>query len=168
MIARTPNDHSGGVIRNNVIIRHAGMGGDVAIGVFDSPGTKVVHNTVLMNGQYPNVIEYRFADTTGVSIVNNLGDRGAQARDDASATLQGNVWTGAPAWFVNPVGGDLHLRPTATLAIDRGVPTPDAADDWDGEPRGGAGPPDVGADERVAGPPPPAPAPPLAPSIAPR
>lgn len=150
LVQRTPDDHSGGIIRNNVIVRHAGMGGDVAIGVFDSPGTIVVHNTVLLNGQYPNAIEYRFANTSGVRIVNNLADARAQARDGASASLQGNVWTAAPSWFVNPTAGDLHLESAASLAIDRGVATSDAADDWDGEPRTGA--PDVGADERVSSP----------------
>jgi hypothetical protein len=136
------------------------MGGDVAIGVFDSPGTAVVHNTVLMSGQYPNAIEYRFANTTGVSIMNNLSDRSAQARDGASASLAGNVWTAAPGWFVSPVAGDLHLQPSATAAIDRGVPAAGVAGDWDGEPRGGAGAPDVGADERMSGTPPPDPSPP--------
>jgi hypothetical protein len=142
------------------------MGGDVAIGVFDSPGTKVVHNTILMSGQYPNAIEYRFANTTGVSIVNNLSDRGAQARDGATATLLGNVWTASSSWFVNPLAGDLHLQPGASQAIDRGVPTADAAEDWDGEARASGGVPDVGADERVAAPPP-APSPPPPPSPSP-
>ncbi len=159
LVERSPNDHTGGVIRNNFVVRNAGMGGDVAIGVFDSPGTKVVHNTVLLRGQYPNAIEYRFPDTTGAAIVNNLADRGAQARDGGSATLQGNVWTAQASWFVDPLSADMHLQPGASLAIDRGVSTSDAPSDWDGDPRPGAAP-DVGADERTAAAPPPAPSPP--------
>ncbi len=158
LIQRTPDDHTGGVISNNFIVRNAGMGGDVAIGVFDSPGTKVVHNTVLLRGQYPNAVEYRFPDTTGATILNNLGDRGAQARDGASGIVQGNVWTAQPGWFVDPLGADLHLQPGASLAIDQAVPTSDAPVDWDGDARTG-GAPDVGADERTAAVPSPSPLP---------
>jgi hypothetical protein len=158
LVQRTPDDHAGGVISNNFIVRNAGMGGDVGIGVFDSPGTKVVHNTVLLRGQYPNAFEYRFPDTIGVAIVNNLSDRGAQARDGGSATLQGNVWTAQAGWFVDPLGADLHLQPGASLAIDRGVSTSDAPADWDGDARTGVAP-DVGADERTGAVSPPSPAP---------
>ncbi len=155
LIENTPNDHTGGIIRNNFIVRGAGMGGDVAIAVFDSPGTKVLHNTVLLNGQYPNAIEYRFPHTTGVSIVNNLSDRGAQARDGASATVQGNVWTAGSSWFVNPSAGDLHLSSAATAAKDHGVSTSDVPTDWDGQARPNGSAPDVGADEAGGSTPPP-------------
>ena len=56
LIEQNVNDHTGGIIRNNFIIRSSGAGGDVPIAAFDSPGTKIVHNTVLLNGQYPNAI----------------------------------------------------------------------------------------------------------------
>ncbi len=48
LIARTtPNDHTGGMIRNNFIYRDASVtGGDVAIAVFDSPSARVLHNSV--------------------------------------------------------------------------------------------------------------------------
>lgn len=147
LIERTPNDNTGGIVRNNFIFRNAGMGGDVGIGVMDSPNTKVVNNTIFLNGQYPNAIEYRFANTTGVSIVNNLGDRGAQARDGATATLQSNVWTAAASWFVNPTAGDLHLTNAASAAIDHGVTTADATTDWDGQARPSGTAYDIGADE---------------------
>jgi hypothetical protein len=144
---QTPNDHSGGIIRNNFIYRSQGAGGDVAIAAFDSPGTKIVHNTIFLNGQYPNAIEARFPNTTGVMIVNNLADRAAQLRDGATAAQSGNVWTAASSWFVNPAAGDLHLKSTATSAIDRGVANSDAPLDWDGGTRPVGGNPDVGADE---------------------
>ena len=147
LVERTPNDHSGGIIRNNVIVRTAGLSGDVAIGVFDSPGTKVLHNTMLMSGQYPNAVEYRFPHTTGVAIVNNLSDARAQARDGGVAVLSGNVWTAAADWFVEPAAGDLHLKSTSTAAIDRGVATTDAPLDWDNEVRPIGPAADVGADE---------------------
>ena len=53
-------DHAGGIIRNNFISRPSGAGGDVAIGVFNSANTQVLHNTVRMNGTYGSAMEYRF------------------------------------------------------------------------------------------------------------
>jgi hypothetical protein len=147
LIDRPGTDHSGGVIRNNFIYRSQGAGGDVGIAAFDSPGTTIVHNTIFLNGQYPNAIEARFANTTGVTIADNLADRGAQLRNGATAAQSGNVWTAASSWFVNPAGGDLHLKSTATSAIDRGVATSSAPRDWDDAPRPVGGHPDVGADE---------------------
>ena len=60
LIERTPDDHTGGIIRNNFIYRHASVAGDAAIGVFDSPGTQVLHNSILAAGTYPSVIDTAF------------------------------------------------------------------------------------------------------------
>jgi hypothetical protein len=147
LIERTPNDHTGGIIRNNFIARSPGSGGDVPIAVFDSPSTKVVHNTIWTNGQYPNAVETRFAHTTGVSVINNLSDRGLQNRDGAASSAIGNVWTAASNWFVNANGGDLHLTAAAVTTINAGVATSDAPADWDGQARPSGGAFDVGADE---------------------
>ena len=155
LITRTPNDHTGGIVRNNMIARSAGAGGDVGIAVFDSPGTKVVHNTIRFNGAYPNAIEYRFADTTGVVIANNLTDAAITARDGAAASLAGNVTSATAADFVAPAAGDLHLTATATRALDKVTAHADAGTDWDGNARPSGTLADVGADERVATPPPP-------------
>jgi hypothetical protein len=156
LIERTPNDHTGGIVRNNFIYRSTGAGGDVGIGVMDSPNTQVVHNTIFINGQYPNAIEYRFANTTGVTVVNNLGDRGVQARDGAAGSQQGNIWTATASWFASPATGDLHLVSSATAAINHGVTSNSAPSDWDGQTRPSGGTPDVGADEYVSGGTPPA------------
>jgi len=157
LIDRTPNDHSGGIIRNNFIYRDASVeNGDVAIGVFDSPNTKVLHNTIYVNGSYPNAIEYRFPQASGILIANNLTNKLVAARDGATATVAGNYTSASLAMFVNPAAGDLHLLPTATAAIDHGSALPDVPVDWDGTPRSAAGPPDLGADEYVAGAQPPA------------
>jgi hypothetical protein len=59
LIERTPDDHTGGIIRNNFIYRHASVAGDAA-SVFDSPGTQVLQNSILAPETYPAVIEYRF------------------------------------------------------------------------------------------------------------
>lgn len=147
----SPNDHSAGIIRNNFIVRQPAMGGDVAISVFDSPNTRVLHNTVLLAGAYPNAVEYRFADTTGALIANNLLDARIQARDGATATVQGNETAATAALFVNPAAGDLHLRPTASSAIDRAADVADAPLDWDGEARPAGAARDLGADEYQPG-----------------
>ena len=48
-----PHDHDGGIIRNNFIYRRATVAGDVAIGVFDSPNTQVLHDTAMLSGTSP-------------------------------------------------------------------------------------------------------------------
>jgi hypothetical protein len=146
LIERTPNDHSGGIVRNNFIYRT--VAGDVAIYVADSPGTQVLHNSILISGTYANPIEYRFPHTTGVVIANNVLDGIIAARDGATASVTGNYTSASAALFVNPAAGDLHLRATATAVLDRvAVPLAAAGNDWDGQSRP-AGSTDIGGDER--------------------
>lgn len=152
LVERTPDDHSGGVIRNNMIARTSGAGGDVAIGVFDSPGTTVLHNTVWMGGAYPNAIEYRFPGTVAVLVASNLTDARITARHGAAATVIGNVLGARASDFVSAATGNLHLSPTATAAIDQVPARADVPLDWDGEPRAAGRAADVGADERGAPP----------------
>jgi hypothetical protein len=151
LIERTPNDHSGGIIRNNFVYRTATVAGDAAIGVFDSPNTQVLHNTILVSGTYPSPIEYRFVDTAGVVIANNLLDGGILARDGARGTVAGNVTAASPALFVNPSAGDLHLKAAATVAIDKVAAIAGCSTDWDGDTRPQGSAADVGADEYAAG-----------------
>jgi hypothetical protein len=149
LIERTPNDHSGGIIRNNFVYRS--VAGDSAIYVADSPNTQVLHNTILISGTYANPIEYRFPHTTGVVIANNVLDGRVQARDGAIGSVTGNYTTAAAALFVNPTAGDLHLKPTAAALLNRiAAPLVNAAVDWDGHARP-AGTTDIGADEFLAG-----------------
>jgi hypothetical protein len=156
LVERTPNDHSGGVIRNNFIYRASGTYGDVAIGVFDSANTQVLHNTILLSSTYASPIEYRFANTVGVNITNNLLDGQIQARDGASAAVTNNYTGASAAMFISPSAGDLHLQPTASNAIDRGVAA-GVSTDWDGQARPAGAAPDIGADEYSGGTPPAAP-----------
>ena len=84
----SPHDHSGGGVRNNFICRRSAIAGNVAIGVFDSPGSQVLHNTVLMaGGGYPNAVEYRFSGSTSVVLANNLFDSAIQASDGATGSV---------------------------------------------------------------------------------
>jgi hypothetical protein len=119
LIERTPNDHTGGIIRNNFVYRDGPLVGDAAIGVFDSPNTQVLHNSILGSGTYASLIEYRFANTTGVLIANNLLDGVILARDGAVGAVAGNVTTASPSLFVNPAAGDLRLKASATVASTR-------------------------------------------------
>lgn len=156
---RSPGDHTGGLIRNNMIVRDGAVFGDVGIAVFDSADTQVLHNTILLSGTYTNAIEYRYPGAMNVYIANNLADGTIRQRDGAQAVLQNNVLTATPALFVNALAGDLHLSASATIAIDRGVSAAGVAADWDGDARPQGPAPDVGADELAAPAPAPAPAP---------
>ncbi|MGF1580087.1 MAG: Ig-like domain-containing protein [Gemmataceae bacterium] len=146
-------DHTGGIIRNNMIVRtSANVGGDVAIAVFNSPKTQVHHNTVILNGDYPNAIEYRFNSTTDVSIRNNLTDGNIVSRNGGSATVSGNITNAQNSWFVNVNQGDLHLTSSATAAIDKATLLSAVPVDFDGDSRPSGSAPDVGADEYLSKP----------------
>jgi hypothetical protein len=142
--------HRGGVIRNNFFYRSASQPGDVGIQVADSADTQIFHNTIILSGTYAAAIEYRYPGTAGTVIANNLVDGTILAREEASARVLGNVVNATPAMFVSPESGDLHLRATASPAIDRGVAAPGVDTDWDGDMRPAGSAPDVGADEVVA------------------
>jgi len=139
-------DHARGIIANNFIYKTSSIAPDVPIAVFDSPQTKVYYNTVVVNGGYPNAIEYRFSRTTGVDIKNNLLDAAITARDGATATVTNNITNATTAMFVNPAAGDLHLKQTTTAAIDKGIAV-SVTDDFDGEARPQRAASDIGADE---------------------
>ncbi|MGH7266414.1 MAG: right-handed parallel beta-helix repeat-containing protein [Candidatus Rokuibacteriota bacterium] len=141
------DDHAGGIVRNNVFHRSSAQSGDVGIVVNNSAGTRVLHNTVILSGTYPNAIEYRFAATTGVDIRYNLTDAAVRQRDGASGTVSSNVTDAPPHWFVDAGAGDLHLTAAAAGAIDQAAPLPEVTLDYDGEPRSSGAAPDVGADE---------------------
>jgi hypothetical protein len=149
LIERTPNDHTGGIVRNNFIYRAPTVQGDAAILVADSPGTQVVHNSVLISGTYPNAIEYRFAHTTATVIANNALDARITARDGAAGSVSGNYTAASAALFVDAVAGNLHLTPGAAALINQVAAPPAAAgSDWDGHVRL-PGVTDIGADEYV-------------------
>src|SRR5215471_16016511 len=148
-------EHTGGIIKNNFIYRDTWVSGDAGIILWDAPSAQVLHNSILISGTYSNAIEYRFPDTAGVLIANNLADGAIASRDGATATLVNNSTAATPSLFVNPSAGDLHLAATATGAIDKAVPVAGAATDWDGEPRSQSAP-DLGADETMAAQPSPA------------
>jgi len=95
-------------------------------------------------------------------VVNFPGTLGLLPLGANSATLTRTrtLESGDPgALFVNPTGGNFHLRPDASAAINQGSVTPgESATDIDGQDRSAA-PTDLGADEYYPGPPPTAPTP---------
>jgi hypothetical protein len=145
--------HYDGVIRNNVVFANeadlfdSAFGFDTGIALEQACGARVLHNTVVSTQAPFSSIEGRFSNTTA-TLTNNLVSHTLIARDLASLTLAGNFANASAALFVDAVSaGDLHLRATATAAIDKGVAVPggQADDDFDGDPRTGAR--DIGADE---------------------
>jgi hypothetical protein len=144
-----PNDHFGGIVRNNIFFRKAVESGDTGIYLADSPNTKVLHNTVILSGTYPNAIEYRFPRTTGVEIRFNLTDARIASREGANGLVENNMTNAFPSLFVDTAKNDLHLRNTARAVIDQAAVHMNVTDDFDGEPRptGGRTPRDLGADE---------------------
>jgi hypothetical protein len=148
------NDHQGGVIRNNFVYEQPGFfsawrksGSDGAIIVWDSPNTKVYHNTLLTNGNLNFAIEFRFSQSTGGEARNNLADAGVNLRESATASLSGNLLTATSTLFVDPANADLHLKSSATSAIDKAPALSAVTDDIDGEMRPYGGAYDIGADE---------------------
>jgi hypothetical protein len=155
-------DHFGGVARNNAVSAHAAglfaseYGFDCGVCLWQACGAQALHNTIWSGDPAASFssVEWRFANTSA-TITNNLVNVPLRQRDGAAGALAGNVTGADAAWFVAPASGDLHLAPSATPAIDMGVPT-SVSDDVDGEPRPRGAGPDVGADETGPVTPPPA------------
>ena len=143
-------DHAGGIIRNNVVHRTWQQPGDVAIQVADSPDTQIVNNTIFLGGTYATPIEYRFPASARITIVNNVLDGTTWARDGGTGSLVNNIMFAPSTLFVDALSGDLHLRSTATAAIDKGVSVAGVVTDVDGQNRPSGPAYDIGADEVAA------------------
>jgi hypothetical protein len=143
--------NTGGTIRNNMIYHAANAGrfADTGIALTESPGTQVYNNTIVMDNGYPWAIEYRFASTRGVLIVNNLTNKQIVGRDGASGTVGKNVTNALGSWFVRPASGDLHLASAIGSVVGAGQIVAGLSDDFDSQPRPASV--DVGADQLFAG-----------------
>ncbi len=141
--------NTAGIIRNNMIYHSANVGqfADVAIYLEQSPNTQIYNNSIFMENSYPRSIEYRFAETSGVLIVNNLANKPIGARDGATATTGSNLESAAKSLFVNPVKGDLHLLAATAGVIDAGRTVNGLTNDIDGDARPQGAGIDIGADE---------------------
>jgi hypothetical protein len=154
-------DHAGGVVRNNFVCLTPGLmsagrkaSSDGSLIAWNSPGTQMDHNSVLLNGNEFYAIEYRFSTTTNCTAQNNLSDAPVHLRDSATATLSSNLVTAGPALFVNPSVGDLHLLASATNAIDKAPVLSTVTNDFDVDRRPRGARADIGADEFTTNAPP--------------
>jgi hypothetical protein len=114
------HDHEGGLVRNNVIWRQPGAvrEPDGGIMIWDSPGTKVVNNTVILNGTWgPGVIEYRWSNR--VVVANNLIDGNVWKREEADGKVENNVQVKDRAVFADAAKGDFRLGPKAAMLLDK-------------------------------------------------
>lgn len=147
-----PDEHSGGIIRNNTVLMRQNLysqnrknSADAPIVIWSSPDTKVLHNTVLTNGNTPFAIELRF-NSNGASLRNNLADAPIRDRSSNQYVDLDNVLISDSSIFKNPSAGDLRLL-TETTAVVNSVPTlENALQDIDGQNRR-ANTTDAGADE---------------------
>jgi hypothetical protein len=140
------HDHEGGVIRNNIIWRQPGAVHvpDGGIMVWDSPNTKILNNTVILNGTYsPGGIEYRWS--SGVVVANNLMDAPIWRREQSSAREAHNFRSEDPTIFTDAEDGDLHLAPPSQTVLPNVPLLADCRLDLDGRKRSERT--DVGADE---------------------
>jgi hypothetical protein len=142
-------DHFNGIVRNNFIRMNPAATYAVDVPIYvTSPGAKVLNNSALTSGRYPNAIEVRYAGATGVTVANNLLDAAIQARDGALPALSNNIVNAQSVWFADPAMGDLHLTAAASSAIGQSTVLADVSDDFDGQSRTiGANLRDIGADE---------------------
>ncbi len=131
------HDHEGGIIRNNVIWRQPGTVNepDGGIMIWDSPGTKVLNNTVILNGTWePGVIEDRWSQ--GVLIANNLIDGRVWKREEAEIKEENNVLVSDLEIFAGAGKGDLRLSPKANRVLRKIHTAADCPRDLTGKKRG--------------------------------
>ncbi len=152
----TENDyvgHYGGIVRNNIIFADraelfaSNAGFDCGVCFWSACGATAVHNTVVSTGSNFSSFEWRFPASKNVVVKNNIATHPLRKRENAAAETGGNLENAALDLFVNISTRDLHLKPTATDAIDKGVAVSSdlCTDDIDMEKRDAA--PDIGADE---------------------
>jgi hypothetical protein len=147
-------DHFNGIIRNNTVFANretlfsSEYGFDCGICLWTACEADVLHNTVFSTQPPFSSIEWRYTNTW-IDLTNNLVSHNLRNRDGAHAVQAGNVTEALAGWFVDALGGDLHLAGEVGGVVDQGVPIPVGLcdDDMDGDPRPIGTARDVGADE---------------------
>ena len=141
--------HNGGIIRNNMIYHGEDHGvSDVGIGLESASGAQVYNNTIFHEHGYPNGIEYRFAASNNLTIVNNLTNRAITSRDGGTtALISNNVYNAVADWFTDAPNGDLHLNSDLNGVTGAALAIPGLIDDFDKQSRPQGTGLDIGADE---------------------
>lgn len=143
-------DHTGGVVRNNII--YASLPHDSVVEMVHATGWLVAHNTAYLLDPAPGLtwgMEARFEDTQGIFAYNLTNMPIWNDRDGAGGMLMGNLTAAQSDWFRDAALGDLHLSSNAVLAIDGALSLDQIGDDFDGQSRPQGPAPDVGADEML-------------------
>lgn len=130
-------DHTGGIIRNNMISMDPGFfsperkaAADAMIIVWSSPYTKVLHNTILTQGNTPKSIELRFGSEF-VLVENNLVDAEISARHSLLFMQSNNSTSARASEFKNPDTVDLRLNAPHSAYLNKGRVMDDAEFDVD-------------------------------------
>lgn len=146
-------DHSGGMIRNNMIVTSKNLfsesrraSSDAMILAWDSEGTQILHNTVLTQGNQQFAIQLRF-DSGGSRIANNLSDAPIGDRSGNTFEEFGNVQINDDSLFRDVGRGDLHLTRNDPSITNVANPLGSVIFDIDNEARTASEYNDVGADE---------------------
>ncbi len=150
-------DDFGGTIRNNMVFAGdmdlfaSQSGFDCGICLWNACNGRLLHNTVytLDPAHTWSAIEWRFPNTIA-EVKNNLANAALRPRDGATADQAGNLAGAQAGWFVNPASSNLHLRSSASQAIDQAAAVSGVGDDFDGQARPFHSASDIGADEYVS------------------
>ncbi len=141
-------DHTGGIARNNFIRWEPSAGYAVDVPIYTtSANAKILHNSILTNGEYPNAVEVRYSGAVNVEVKGNLMDGVVMPRNGAAPDVSDNDTQAQPAWFVDEAAGDLHLSTAGRQMVMPVERMADALEDFDGTARPGIG--TVGADEPI-------------------
>ncbi len=138
------------IIRNNTVFsEHAGSEEhDVGINVERGHDSQISNNTVFFSSPdaYSNAIEYRWGESSGLELHNNLCNQAIAARNGATATTSNNIDDAQADWFADVDAGDLHLASCDIAEVaGAGAELADVTDDMDLEPRTDSN--DIGADQ---------------------
>ncbi len=137
-------EHRGGIIRNNIVNRTK----DVAVYLSQSINFKVYNNTLWSTfSGADSSIDTNIPPCDG-QIMDNICSQNYRLRNGAGGTVLNNIFHASASLFVNQPGGDFHLLPTATSAINMGINSAvDVPTDWDWQTRPNGSALDIGADE---------------------
>jgi len=134
-------DHRGGVIRNNMISMDSGLFSsarralaDAMIIVWSSPDTKVLHNTILTQGNTPKSIELRF-DSEHSIVENNLTDAVISSRTPQQWVQKNNLTNANISEFTQVEAADLRLNAPYRHYLSKGLVLDDATLDVDSNQR---------------------------------